>query len=96
MPLRSLLCVFAVFCVFSLVQSLGDVVVKVDPVNGNDSVCFSAMEVNEPGLDSIPCRTINCALGAVAHYRNDTGQLRLSDVVISLANGLHRLTGDHT
>ena len=77
--------------------------VTVDPVNGNDSACLSALELSslgsgDPGMTSTtPCATINAAI----HGNMTFGQLRpvncsafeygLTNVRILLADGDHKL-----
>lgn len=74
-------------------------VVLVDRSQGNDSTCLSAQEMiqlNESA--SIPCASINRALGNVACGRNSScvasSRDQLNGVEIRLADGVHRLTGE--
>lgn len=93
--LLPLLYTLAVFCVLSTVR--GQVEIIVDPDIGDDSSCFSAQEARQLN-ESVPCATINRALGDVACGRNSSCSTasadRLRGVVIRLADGVHRLTGE--
>lgn len=94
-----LLYILVVFCALSTVRAQSLIVVRVDPVSGNDSSCMSAQEINETANTSPDqaCATINRALGDVGCGRNvscaASGRDRLSGVEIRLADGVHRLTG---
>lgn len=95
----SLHCFLVLFCVLSVVRAQSLIVVRVDPVSGNDSSCLSAQEVNET-VNTRPdqaCATINRALGDVGCGGSAScaasGNDRLNGVEVRLADGVHRLTG---
>lgn len=95
----SLLYFLVLFCVLSTARAQSLIVVRVDPVSGNDSSCFSAQEAREAAtaLPDQACATINRALGDVGCGGNascaPSDRDRLSGVEIRLAEGVHRLTG---
>ena len=102
-PPFALLCTVAVFCALSFESARGQIVVTVHPTLGDDSLCQPAQEVNETAptaQPATPCATINRALGNVACSENSTCLAstsdvdQLSDVVIMLEDGVHRLTGE--
>ena len=71
----------------------------VDSSSGDDSSCLSAQEMSQVNDSaSVPCATINRALGRVACGRNNScvasDRDQLSGVEIRLSSGVHRLTGE--
>ena len=96
----SLLYFLILFCVVSTARAQSLIVVRVDPVSGNDSSCFSAQEAREAAtaLPDQACATINRALGDVGCGGNasyvPSDRDRLSGVEIRLADGVHQLTGE--
>lgn len=96
-----LLCILVICSFFS--ASLGDVTVRVDPENGNDTLCLSAMELIAGNMNtsSQSCRTINYALlgDSWTSYTTLRGSncsevtQELRNVRIVLADGEHHLLG---
>lgn len=84
-----------------LVCCVGEMLIRVDPVNGNDSSCLSALDLSSSSSgwsQDTPCATINAAL-----YGNlSFSELRLSDcttfpfgldgVRVLLSDGIHHLS----
>ena len=102
-PFVVLLCTVAAIGAFSVDSAGAQVVVTVDPKLGNDSTCLSAQEAIEAlnassSVVAGPCATLNRALGDVDCGSNGSclasGGKQLSEVVIMLADGVHRLTGE--
>ena len=102
-PPPSPLCALIYLCVLSAVGSqreTAEVVVLVDHSQGNDSSCLSAqkmIQLNDSA--SIPCATINRALGNVACGKSSCvapSRDQLNGVEIRLADGIHRLTGEQS
>jgi hypothetical protein len=95
----SLFYFLVLFCVLSTVRAQSLIVVRVDPVSGNDSSCYSAQEAGEAAgtQPDQACATINRALGNVGCGGNascaPSDRDQLSGVEIRLADGIHRLTG---
>ena len=106
MPRRGTMpCLVIVLLVF-LQCCIGEemLTVTVDPVNGDDSVCLSALDLSSPGSgeagmnSTTPCATINAAI----HGNLTFGQLRpsncstfsygVTNVRFLLADGVHQLS----
>ena len=78
-------------------HSQSTLVVRVDPSTGNDSLCMSAQERRSPSSipgpdDTVPCATINRALGDVSCV-SCANPYPIQDTVVQLAAGVHRLSG---
>ena len=96
-------CLLCVLVILFVPFSTGNIKVRVDPKNGNDTTCTPAVDLmnstNRPS--DVPCRTINYALlgDTWRDYRtllapncSDVSQ-NLSNVRVLLADGEHRLSG---
>ena len=100
--MRRLLISFCVIVALVIIESCeAGVTVTVDPSNGNDTRCFSAQDLVDMNISmgDTACRTLNRALGVgsvpCVNVSCENGTVsELDGVLIRLADGEHRLTGE--